>query len=385
MIPCQRHLFDIPDEVAFFNFSTLAPILKSSRAAGLAGVERKAQPWNVGRAERVEEPERARALFANLIGATPQDVAIVPAASYGIATAVANLEVGAGQRIVVLEDQYPNNVLPWVQRCQSVGAELVFVRRPEDDDLTNAVLMAIDDRTAIAALPHCFWTDGTLLDLSLIGRRCREVGAALVVDATQSTGAVPIDVAEVRPDFFIASAYKWLLCPYTMGFLYVAPQHQGGVPLEHSWRGGMIEGWDVDWNDGIMRYPESWQPGTGRFNMGESDNIISIPMTIVALKQIEDWGVREINSSLRRITETIIERTHELGLVAPTAEQRAGHMTGLRLVDSTRPNGLKDVQERLAARKVYISVRGDVIRIAPHLSVTDDDIDRLIMELAAVL
>jgi selenocysteine lyase/cysteine desulfurase len=119
--------------------------------------------------------------------------------------------------------------------------------------------------------------------------------------------------------------------------------------------------------------------------MGESDNIISIPMTIVALKQIEDWGVREINSSLRRITETIIERTHELGLVAPTAEQRAGHMTGLRLVDSTRPNGLKDVQERLAARKVYISVRGDVIRIAPHLSVTDDDIDRLIMELAAVL
>ena len=60
-------------------------------------------------------------------------------------------------------------------------------------------------------------------------------------------------------------------------------------------------------------------------------------------------------------------------------------MTGLRLVDSTRPNGLKDVQERLAARKVYISVRGDVIRIAPHLSVTDDDIDRLIMELAAVL
>ena len=183
MISCQRQLFDIPDDVAFFNCSALAPILKSSRDAGLVSVTRKAQPWRVGRAERVEEPDRVRALFAGLVGATPQDIAIIPAASYGIATAAMNLPVKSGQRIVVLRDQYPNNVLPWIQKPVREGAELVFVARPKDDGLTAGILAAIDERTAIAALPHCFWADGTLIDLVGVGRRCREVGAALVVES----------------------------------------------------------------------------------------------------------------------------------------------------------------------------------------------------------
>ena len=203
MISCQRQLFDIPDDVAFFNFSALAPILKSSRDAGLVSVTRKAQPWRVGRAERIEEPDRLRALFAGLIGATPQDIAIIPAASYGIATAAINLPVKSGQRIVVLQDQYPNNVLPWIQKRVRDGAELVFVARPDDDDLTSGILEAIDERTAIAALPHCFWADGTLIDLVAVGRRCRDIGAALVVDATQSVGALPFDVAEIRPTFLL--------------------------------------------------------------------------------------------------------------------------------------------------------------------------------------
>ena len=385
MISCQRQLFDIPDNVAFFNFSALAPILKSSRDAGLVSVAKKAQPWHVGRAERIDEPERLRTLFAGLIGATPQDIALIPAASYGIATAAQNLPVKAGQRIVVLRDQYPNNVLPWVQKRVRDGAELVFVDRPEDDDLTSSILEAIDERTAIAALPHCFWADGTLIDLVAVGRRCREVGAALVVDATQSVGALPFDVTEIRPDFLIVAGYKWLLCPYTLGFLYVAPEHQNGVPLEHSWRGDMVEGWGVDWQDGHLDYPDTLQPGVGRFNMGESDNFMSVPMAIKALEQMHAWKVSEINSSLRRITETIIDRTRNLGLVPPNIDHRAGHMTGFRLAPGFVHDDFEGIQQRLAAKQIYLSVRGDYLRIAPHLQVNDEDIDRLISELVDVL
>ena len=385
MISCQRQLFDIPDDVAFFNCSALAPILKSSRDAGLVSVTKKAQPWHVGRAERVDEPDRLRTLFAGLIGATPQDVALIPAASYGIATAAQNLPVRAGQRIVVLRDQYPNNVLPWVQKRVRDGAELVFVERPEDDDFTSSILEAIDEQTAIAALPHCFWADGTLIDLVAVGRRCREVGAALVVDATQSVGAFPFDVSEIRPDFLIVAGYKWLLCPYTLGFLYVAPEHQNGVPLEHSWRDDMLEGWGVDWQDGHLDYPDTLQPGVGRFNMGETANFITIPMAIKALEQMHAWKVDEINSSLRRITETIIERTKTLGLIPPGVNHRAGHMTGLRLAPGIAHDDFEGIQQRLAAQQIYLSVRGGYLRIAPHLHVNDDDIDRLISALADVL
>ena len=385
MISCQRQLFDIPDDVAFFNCSVLAPILRSSRDAGLVSVTRKAQPWRVGRAERIEEPDRLRALFAGLIGATLQDIALIPAASYGIATAALNLPVKAGQHIVVLRDQYPNNVLPWVQKRVRDGAELVFVDRPEDDDLTSSILEAIDEQTAIAALPHCFWADGTLIDLVAVGRRCREVGAALVVDATQSVGALPFDVTEIRPDFLVVAGYKWLLCPYTLGFLYVAPEHQNGVPLEHSWRGDMLEGWGVDWQDGHLDYPDTLQPGVGRFNMGESDNFISVPMAIKALEQVHAWKVSEINSSLRRITETIIDRTRNLGLVPPNIDHRAGHMTGFRLAPGFVHDDFEGIQQRLAAKQIYLSVRGDYLRIAPHLQVNDEDIKRLISALVDVL
>ena len=81
MISCQRRHFDIPGDVAFFNFSALTPILKSSRDAGLVSVTRKVQPWRLGRPERIDEPNRLRALFAELIGATPQDIAVIPAAN----------------------------------------------------------------------------------------------------------------------------------------------------------------------------------------------------------------------------------------------------------------------------------------------------------------
>ncbi len=375
----------MPDDVAFFNCAALAPILKASRDVGIVSVTRKAQPWRVGSAERIGEPDRARALFAGLIGAPPQDVAIIPAASYGIATAAANLPVKPGQRIVLLEDQYPNNVLPWIQKRAREGAELVFVARPEDDDLTTGILEAIDERAAIVALPHCFWTDGTLIDLAAVGRRCREVGAALVVDATQSVGALPFDVAEIHPDFLIVAGYKWLLCPYTIGFLYVAPQRQDGAPLEHSWRDGMLEGWGVDWRDGHMDYPEGWQPGAGRFNMGETANFISMPMAITALEQMHAWKVGEINAGLRRITETIIKRTANLGLIAPSAKHRAGHMTGLRLSADADDSRIEGLEQRLADQQIYLSVRGDSLRIAPHLHVNDEDIDRLVSTLTDIL
>jgi selenocysteine lyase/cysteine desulfurase len=385
MISCQRELFDVPDDIAYFNCASFSPILKTSRDAGIVGAAKKAHPWQLGSFEFEEEPERARALFAKLVGALAQDIAIVPATSYGIATAAANLSVTAGQRIVVLEDQYPNNVLPWIEKAERDGAELVFAARAEGDDLTSSILAAIDERTAVAAVPHCFWTDGTLIDLTAVGQRCREVGAALVVDATQSVGALPFDVAEIRPDFLVVSGYKWLLCPYTIGFLYVAPERQDGLPLESSWRDHIQKEGGPDWRDGHLHYPEGWRPSAGRFNMGENANLISLPMAILALEQLQAWEVSETNASLRRITETIIERTSNLGLVAPAADMRAGHFTGLRLAPGAARSDITDMEQRLAEKQVYLSVRGDSLRIAPHLHVNDTDIDRLVTALADVL
>ncbi len=380
MIPCQRHLFEIPDNVAYFNCASMSPNLKAVRAAGEAGVARKSKPWAIHLVDFFDEVDVARDLFARLIGARADDIAIVPAASYGVATAAANLPAAAGRRIVLLESQHPSNVFTWLELCRRTGAEVAVVPRPEDDDWTRAVLDAIDDRAAIVALPQCHWTDGTLVDLVKVGARCRDAGAALVLDLTQSAGALPFDVGAVGPDFLVAAGSKWLLCPYALGFLYVAPHRQDGRPLEASvfHREGTEKG--RIWRRGVLHHREGWQPGARRFDMGERANIALMPMATTALRQILDWGSADINRSIALFNDSIAKRAAPLGLVAPPPKARSGHLTGLRF-----PKGApKGVQERLEALGVHVTMLGDVVRVSPHLWITEADVERLIAGLARV-
>ena len=380
MIPCQRDLFQIPDDVAYFNCAYISPNLKSVRAAGEAGVARKSAPWAIHYKDFHEEVETVRGLFAGLIGATADDIAVIPAASYGAATAAANLTVEPGMRIVFLENQHPSNVFPWREMCENGAAEAAVVAKPDDDDWTSGVLAAIDERTAIVALPHCHWCDGTVVDLVAVGQRCRETGAALVIDATQSAGAMPIDVKAVRPDFLFASGYKWLMCPYTLSFLYVAPERQDGRPLEaNTFDHRGTEGGQT-WQNGVLQYPRQWSPGARRFDMGERSNFALMPMATAGLGQVLEWGVDDINRSIAALTGAICDGAAALGFGVPAPAARSGHLTGLRFPGGA-PAG---VQDRLETRGVHISMRGDTIRVSPHLWVNQADVDRLLAALAEV-
>ena len=370
MIPCQRHLFDIPDDVAYLNCAYMSPLMHSVREAGRAGLDRKVRPWTLSSEEFFSESEQVRALFAGLIGARADDIAIVPSASYGIAVAARNLPVEAGGRLVILAEQFPSNVYAWRALAAERGAALVTVARPDDGDWTGAVLAAIDERTCVAALPHSHWIDGALVDLAAVGARCREVGAALVVDATQSLGALAFDVSAVKPDFLVAATYKWLLGPYSLGFLYAAPAHQAGRPLEHNW---IVREGAEDFA-GLIDYRDAFQPGARRYDMGERSNFVLLPMAAAALRQLHDWGVGEIASSLRALTRRIAQRTAALGAQTLPEERRAGHYLGLRFAGGMPAN----LTDALAREQVYVSVRGDSMRVTPHLYNSEADIDRLV-------
>jgi selenocysteine lyase/cysteine desulfurase len=164
-------------------------------------------------------------------------VALVPAASYGLAAAAANLPLGSGRTVVLAADQFPSNVHVWRVRAAEVGARIVAAAPGPEGDLTAAILASIGPETAVVACAHCRWTDGALVDLVQVAEAARAVGAALVLDLTQSAGALPFDLAAVRPDFLTTACYKWLLGPYSTGFLYVAPHRRDGHPLEEHWLG----------------------------------------------------------------------------------------------------------------------------------------------------
>lgn len=370
MIPCQRHLFDIPAGVTYLNCAYLSPLMRSAVEAGRAGLERKLRPWEIRTEDFFNREEEFRLLAAQLLHCTANDVAIVPSASYGISAAALNLPITAGQKILVLEDQFPSNFYPWQRLAQLKGAELVTVPWPEDGDWTSGVLRELKDNVAIAALPHTQWTSGGLLDLARIGATCRKQGTALVLDLTQSLGAYPFDAQAVQPDFAVAAAYKWLLGPYSYGLMYVAPKWQQGRPLEEGW----IQRDNARDFSGLIRYTDGYEPGARRFDVGERSNFALLPAAIAALQQLLAWGVKEISDTVGALTKKLIADAKELGWSTVPEHLRAPHYVCLLSADAP-PESLL---ESLAKQRIYVSLRGRSIRVTPHVYNSEKDIERLL-------
>src|SRR5580658_548908 len=291
MIPCQRHLFDIPDDIAYLNCAYMSPLMKPALNAGTAGLARKTKPWQITPDQFFTGAEQFRSTAARLLGSASDNIAIVPSASYGIATAARNLPVKKGQSILLLAEQFPSNYYPWQRLAEENGASLKVVPWPEDNDWTAAVMDSLTADVGIAALPQVQWTSGGRLDLVRIGQACRQIGAALVVDLTQSLGALPFRVGEVQPDFAVAANYKWLLGPYSVGLLYVAPKWHRGKPLEENW----IQRANAQNFSSLILYTDDYDAGARRFDMGERSNFALLPAAVSAMKQLLEWNIGEIS------------------------------------------------------------------------------------------
>jgi len=369
-ITAVRDLFEIPDGITYLNCASMAPQLRSITEAGLRAVRTKASPWNLSGPEWFAGSEELRALAARVMGTDSDGVALVPAASYGIATAAANLPLSRGQTIVILHQQFPSNVYAWYELAKKNGGRVVVAQREPGVDWTEALMRAIDDHTAIVAVPQCHWTDGSKVDLERVGQRVRAVGAALVIDASQSLGASPLGLERVQPDFLTAVGYKWLLGPYGLGYLYVAPKwRESGTPLEQSW----IARAGSDDFSRLVDHTDAFRPGARRFDMGESPQFVLVPMAIAALQQILAWGVERIQQTLSLLTERIAQLTADIDYAVLPREQRSAHMIGIR-----HPRGIPaGLPQLLHDANVFVSVRGDSIRIAPYLYNDAGDIERL--------
>jgi selenocysteine lyase/cysteine desulfurase len=372
-LPVQRELFDIPDDVAYFNCASLAPQLRASAEAGLAAMGRRARPWTITSDDWFTEAEERRALFARLAGVDTDGVALVPATSYGLAVAATNLTARQGQRVLVLGDDFPSNRYTWQRFAGRTGASLVAVERQAGQSWAEAVLGELDERTAVVAVLATHWTDGGSVDLAAIGARARQAGAALVVDASQAVGAVPLDLDAIRPDYLVTVGYKWLLGPFALGYLYVAERHREGVPLEENWisrRGSQDFGGLVDYQDG-------YQPGARRFDVGQRTHFETTSMATAALRQLLDWEVPRIAATLGQVTGRIQGEVEALGLPLTTSD-RDPHMLGIGLPDQARGA----VAGALAEAGVQAGVRGSSLRVSPHLWTTDQDVQRLVDALA---
>jgi selenocysteine lyase/cysteine desulfurase len=370
----QRHLFEVPDGVAYFNVANMSPLLRAVHEAGRSGLDRRAAPWEITSADWFNDVERLRTVYGEILGAGGSDgVALIPATSYGLAVAARNLTAAPGEQVIVLANEYPSNHYTWHRFCLRTGAELAVVNREAGMSWSDSLRAAIGDRARVVAVPNVHWTDGSLIDLTPVVAAARNVGAAVVIDASQSLGALPLDVARLEPDFVVSVGYKWLLGPFGLGCLYVAPRHRDGEPLEENWinRAGSED------FSALVDYTDEYRAGARRFDVGQRTSFGLVPMAIAAGEQLLEWTVAGVEAALRTVTDLIARRSAELDLAVAGSSERGPHMLGIGL-----PRDAASAAARLMRDGgVIASVRGSSLRIAPHLHTTEDDVDRLVAAL----
>ncbi|WP_394692774.1 aminotransferase class V-fold PLP-dependent enzyme [Hyphobacterium sp.] len=372
-----RPLFDLPRDLAYLNCAYMGPMPRSAAAAGQTAYDRRQRPWEMGIQDQFfDQPEALRAEAAKLFGATADDIALIPAASYGLALAASNLPLQAGQHILTLAEQFPSNVYIWREKAAQAGAEVKTVSRSANQSWTEAVLDAIGPQTAIAALPEVHWADGGRVDLARVSEKLRDGGGKLVLDLTQSLGTSLFDLAAIRPDFAIAAGYKWLLGPYTLGYAYIAPEYQSGLPLEEGW---IVREGAEDFAR-LVDYADTYQHGARRFDMGERSSFQLIPAALDSLKWLNGLGLDSLREALLRRTMEIEDAVRPLGAHCNTPE-RGAHYLCLALPD----HAPKDLAARLMARGVSVSQRGDRLRVTPHLYTDRPDIERFAAAMKAEL
>ena len=375
MLENQSQLFNLPDDVTYLNCSYMSPMLKSVAAKGVQGIYGKEDPTSVQPDDFFNNTAALRKEFGKLINASANHCAIVPSVSYGMANVARNLKAGKGDNIVVADEQFPSNIYAWMALREEKGVEIKFVAAPQLKEgrgklWNEQILAAIDSNTKLVATGHVHWADGTLFDLKAIRERTKAVGALMVIDGTQSIGALPFDVQELQPDALVAAGYKWMMGPYSIAMAYYGDYFADGRPVENNWMNRLHSE-----NFGnLVNYQEEYQPGMVRYEVGESANFILTPMLTEAIRQVNLWGPSHIQEYTRTLTAPYLSALQEVGFWVEEEAFRAQHLLGLRLPEQMN---LEKVKTKLQAERIFVSVRGTSIRVSPHLYNSSEDFEHL--------
>ncbi|HZB86874.1 MAG TPA: aminotransferase class V-fold PLP-dependent enzyme [Gaiellaceae bacterium] len=285
------------------------------------------EPW----LQWEEDGEACRALFAGLVGARPQDVALLPALSSAAGIVAASLRAGPGDNVVLCEDDFTSTLLPW-RGLESRGVELRA--RP-----LASLPEAIDGRTALVAVSSVQSADGALADLGAL----KASGVPLFVDVTQAVGAVPVDVEGV--DYLAAHPYKWLLTPRGLAFLYVRRER-----LQE------IEPWTSGWKARTRPYEHYY--GFPQVSEDARRLDVSLSWLVAAgarpsLELVAGLGVERIASHDLELARRFAA---ELGLPEP-----ASPIVRVEIADA------ETAVERLRAAGISCAVRAGSVRFCFHL------------------
>ncbi len=365
-----REAFPIAGEQAYLNNAATVPMhLDGTRAVNEYLNDRQrlgagATPkWN-GRCRDV------RAKLARLVGCRDADIALTSGTSHGLSLVAAGLDWRDGDEVVVIAPDFTANLYPWMHLADR-GVTVRVVERSADGSFSpERVVAAFTPATRMLAVTSVDFHTGFYADLPALGALCRERSVLFGVDAIQSLGVAPLDVAAMHVDFLACGAHKWLLGSQGGGFLYVSEALRPRVRPT-------ILGWNSVRNPEAYAVEHELREDAGKYEPGTPPYLV-MAILEAGLDMLLSLGVDNVRHRVLALTDAARHGVEDLGWPVVTVadpERRAGILT------FTPPGDPETLLAHLAERGVIVSVRRGAVRVSPNFYNNQDDIDRLLAAL----
>ncbi len=375
MLSSKRSYFSLDDDVRYINGAYMSPLLNEALEIGESALRLKTKPYHFRMHHFFEDVVELKQSYARLLNVSDwNNISIIPSVSYGMANAAQAINPDRGTKIVMPAEQFPSNYYIWEDYARQHNLQLDIIASPKTSNRTirwnQAIIDAIDNDTLLVAISHTHWADGTLFDLKEIRRKLDQHDAYLIIDGTQSIGALPFDQAEIRADIIVASSYKWLMGPYAIGMAYYSDELCQGRPIEQSW----INRMNSDDFAGLVNYQPQYKPKAHRYDMGEAPSFINVPMAKCGVNQLIEWQPQGIQGYCEHIGGEAFESLESYGFGVSDKAHRAHHLIGIQIMDDV---DLSLIQEFLEKEGFVLSYRGKNIRVSPNVYNTKSEMDAL--------
>ena len=371
----RQEWFEIED-ATYLNLAGESPMPKISIRAVQAALEAKKYPHHKPDSTFFEVPNRIRASLAKLIGGKPEEIALTSGASAGVAAVAYALTWKPGDEIITAKGEFPLQYTTWKPMEEREGLKLKIVSPRERFITADDLIAAITPRTRLVSVSMVRYDDGSLLDAARVADACHKQGALLLLDVSQSCGALPMDVNQLGADFMVCAGYKWLLGPFGTGFFWAKSEHLGIIrPGPFNWMA--VEG---SHNFAALNFADP-KPAANAKRWDSPEWASYFNFNLVAMDVSVDFVVRMgpelVAAHNHKLIELLFERLPKdrYVIASPTDAARRGPY-GCFAARSREKTA--EVYQRLWKENVVVSLREGNIRVSPHLYNTERDIDRLI-------
>lgn len=366
------------DDVTYLNFAAHAAIPRVALNAVQSSVAAKMRPHIVDDRSFFSVAASLRQTLATLIGASPDEVALTTGAGAGLAAIAYGIKWAAGDEVIIARGEFPVQYATWKPMEAREGID-VRIAVPQGQFIqSDDLIAAMTPRTRVVSVSHVRFDDGSLLDVIPLAAACKRNGSLLVLDVSQSCGAMPMNVRSLGADFIVCAGYKYLLSPWGTGFLWTRKENLDLLrPGPYNWLSQGVESFArlnlVD--------PEP-SPTLSRWDSSEAASLYNFNLTVMeaSTKFVLEASPTLIRDHNQTLIDYFFDRLPEgYRLASP---RRASQRGVCGCIDAGSRHDTETLYQTLRDERFVIALREGKIRVAPHLLNSTQDIDRLLVVLA---